>query len=206
MTRGRWSARAVVVATGPFQAPFVPACAGKLAPEIVQVHSSAYRNLAGLPPGRVLVVGSGNSGAQIAEDLTRTHDVTVALGRPQPALPQRLLGRDIFDVLAPLGFLDVPATSPLGRRLRQRDPVIGTDLRRLERAGRLRLASRVRDASGQALLTVDGRRLEVEAVVWATGFQPDYGWLDVPVLDERDHPVHEGGVTGVPGLSFLGLP
>lgn len=153
------------------------------------------------------MVGSGNSGAQIAEELTRTHDVMVALGRKQPVLPQRLLGRDIFDVLDPLGFFDVPSTSPLGRQLRRRDPVIGTDLRRLERAGRLRLTSRIVDASGQALLTVDGRHLEVEGVVWATGFRPDYdGWLDVPVLDERGHPVHQGGVTGVPGVSFLGVP
>lgn len=107
------------------------------------------------------------------------------MGHQQPVLPQRLLGRDIFDVLAPLGFLDVSFTSPLGRRLRRRDPVIGTDLRRLARAGRLRLTPRVQEASG---------------------FRPNYSWLDIPLLDDRGHPVHEGGVTGVPGVSFLGLP
>lgn len=173
---------------------------------MVQLHSSAYRNPAHLPAGRVVVVGSGNSGAQIAAELTRTHKVTVAQGRPQPMLPQRVFGRDIFDVLSTLGLLAVTVTSPLGRFLKRRDPVIGTDLRRLSRAGRLHLAPRIVEADERALVAQDGQRLEAEAVVWATGFRPNYRWLDVGVLDERGHPIHEGGLTGVPGVYFLGLP
>lgn len=198
--------RAVVVATGPFQVPFLPPLAAKLAPDVFQLHSSAYRNPGGLPEGRVLVVGSGNSGAQIAEELTRTHEVTVALGRKQPVLPQRILGRDVFDALELLGVLNVPASSWLGQRLQRRDPVIGTDLRRLERQGRLTLTSRVVDVEGRALIMEAGKRLKADAVVWATGFRPEYSWLDADVLDNRGWPVHIGGVTQVPGLAFVGLP
>lgn len=204
--RHLWRARQVIVATGPFQAPFVPAFATSLSREVFQVHSSAYRNPAQLPAGRVLVVGSGNSGAQIAEELARTHEVTVALGRRQPVLPQRVLGRDIFGVLGPLGFFDVAAGTRLGRWLQRRDPVIGTDLRHLARAGRLKLTARVVGAQAGTLLMEGGGGLEVEAVVWATGFRPEYSWLEVGVLDEHGRPVQRGGLTTVPGLFFLGLP
>lgn len=203
--RGVRHAHAVVVATGPFQTPFVPPVAGGLLSEVVQLHSSAYRNPAGLPQGHVLIVGSGNSGAQIAEELTRTHQVTLALGKWQPALPQRVLGRDLFDVLEPLGFFEVSASSPLGRVLRRRDPVIGTNVRRLARAGQLRVVPRVVGAQGRTVQTADGQQHEVDAVVWATGYRPDYGWLEVDVLDAGGRPLHDGGVTRVPGLYFLGL-
>lgn len=205
-TKGTYHARAVVVATGPFQRPFAPPFASKLAPEVIQIHSDAYRHPGQLPSGRVVVVGSGNSGAQIAEELSVTHDVTVAQGRPQPVLPQRFFGRDIFDVLDPLGFFDVPAASWLGRQLRRRDPVIGTNLRQGAREGRLTLTERIVDAEDRTMLTANGARLRVDAVVWATGFRPDYAWLDVNVLDAAGRPIHQGGVTSVPGLFFLGLP
>jgi len=204
--QGHWTARAVIVATGPFQSPFLPALAQKLTPEVIQLHTSAYRNPTDLPPGRVLVVGSGNSGAQIAKELSHTHQVTVAQGRPQPALPQRLFGRDIFDVLSCLGLLKVDVTSRLGQFLKRRDPVIGTDLRALCRAGQLQLAQRIVDTAGRALITQDGHRLEAGAVVWATGFRPNYSWLDVDVLDDRGYPLQVGGLTAVPRMLFLGLP
>ncbi|PTA66726.1 MULTISPECIES: flavin-containing monooxygenase [Deinococcus] len=204
--QGHWTARAVVVATGPFQTPHTPAFARTLAPDVVQLHSSAYRRPTDLPPGRVVVVGSGNSGAQIAQELSRTHTVTVAQGRPQPALPQRLLGRDIFDGLSALGLLEVKAASPLGRVLQRRDPVIGTNLRYLSRTRQLRLAPRIVGTAGRALITEDGGHLETESVLWATGFRPNYRWLAVDVLNDQGQPMHDGGVTRVPGVFFLGLP
>ncbi|MFC3862471.1 flavin-containing monooxygenase [Deinococcus antarcticus] len=197
--------RAVVVATGPFQVPFIPSLAQGLAAEVVQVHSSAYQHPAQLPPGRVVVVGSGNSGAQIAAELARTHEVILALGRHQPQLPQRVLGRDIFDVLSVLGFFEVPTASWLGRFLRRRDPVIGTDIRHLARSGRVQLMARVTGAEGRTVRSMDGQLVEVDAVVWATGFRPDYRWLDVGVLDAQGRPRHVGGVGAVPGVYFLGL-
>jgi len=122
---GTLHALQVVIATGPFGTPWTPDASRHLT--LPQLHSSAYRRPAQLPPGEVLVVGSGNSGAQIAEELTATHPVTLALGRPQPFLPQCPLHRDIFDWAQWLRILDIPITSPLGRKLRRRDPVIGTN-------------------------------------------------------------------------------
>jgi putative flavoprotein involved in K+ transport len=115
-------ARQVMVATGPFQVPFVPAVGGRLDPGVIQLHSNDYRNPGALPAGRVLVVGAGNSGCQIAKELIATHEVELAIGDPNPALPQRPLGRDIWWWAGGLGFDRVTAGSRLGRRLAGRDP------------------------------------------------------------------------------------
>jgi putative flavoprotein involved in K+ transport len=86
----------VVVATGPFQVPFVPLAADKLDPAVTQVHSAAYRNPQAFPDGPVLVVGGGNSGFQIAEELAVTRTVDLSIATRYPMLPQRLGGRDLF--------------------------------------------------------------------------------------------------------------
>ncbi|HMQ33401.1 MAG TPA: FAD-dependent oxidoreductase [Chloroflexaceae bacterium] len=200
-----YAARSVVVATGPFQQPFTPPFAADLAPTILQLHSSAYRNPGQLPPGPVLVVGAGNSGVQIAEELAQTHEVTLAVGKRPPTLPQRLLGRDIFWWLHRLGLMQVPASSLLGRRMRRLDPLIGTDLGRLTRERRVRLVGRALGASGATVRFADGQDAPFASVIWATGFRPSYVWLDVPVLDPHGTPVHQRGVTEVPGFYFVGL-
>jgi putative flavoprotein involved in K+ transport len=198
-------AQAVVVATGPFQQPYIPPFAANLAPTVVQLHSSAYRNPGQLPPGPVLVVGAGNSGAQIAAELAAERDVTLAVGKRPPALPQRLLGRDIFWWLHRFGLMQVPASSLIGRRMRRLDPLIGADLGRLAREQRVRLVGRALDASGAMVRFADGQDASFASVIWATGFRPSYDWIDVPVLDPHGTPVHQHGVTEVPGLFFIGL-
>ena len=103
---------------------------------MTQLHSADYRNPQGLPDGPVLVVGAGNSGLQIAEELAATRQVDVSVGERAPVLPQRLLGRDLFWWLTRLGFMRVNSDSRLGRRMRARGEfVIGTNRRRLHRAG-----------------------------------------------------------------------
>jgi len=201
-----FEARQVVIATGPFQTPVVPAFAQKLSPAIAQLHSAEYRNPAQLPEGDVLVVGAGNSGAQIAEELAPTRRVHLAMGRRQPFLPQEFMGKTIFYWLKALGILDVTVDSPLGRWLRTRDPLFGTDLRRLRREHGLVLMPRVTDADAERVHFADGRSLQVSSIIWATGFRSDYGWVDLPVFDAQGRPVHRRGVTSAPGLYFLGLP
>ena len=122
----------VVVATGPFNQPRTPPFAGQLAPEVFQVHSAGYRRPSDVPDGRVLVVGGGNTGFQIARELSAGHAVQLAIGSRQTPLPQRLLGRDIFWWLTKLGMLNTTADSWLGRRLRDRDTLIGSSPRELE--------------------------------------------------------------------------
>jgi putative flavoprotein involved in K+ transport len=195
----------VVVATGPFQVPFVPPMAARLDPSVTQVHSADYRHPQALPDGPVLVVGGGNSGFQIAEELAATRTVDLSIATTYPMLPQRLGGRDLFWWLTRLGLLKVTVTSRPGRRMSRRDFVIGTNRRRLERAG-VRFRPRLVDADGRTVRFADHRLLEdVGVVVWATGYRPDYAWIHVPGVVREGQVVHRRGVTEVPGLYFLGL-
>jgi putative flavoprotein involved in K+ transport len=201
-----YRARLVVVATGPFQVPFVPPPAATLDPSVTQVHSADYRNPQALPEGPVLVVGGGNSGFQIAEELAATRQVDLSIAAKYPMLPQRLGGRDLFWWLTRLGVMRVTAGSRLGRRVQARGEfVIGTNRRRVERAG-VRFRPRLVDAEGRTVRFADHSLLEdVGVVVWATGYRPDYAWIQVPGVVREGQVVHRRGVTEVPGLYFLGL-
>jgi putative flavoprotein involved in K+ transport len=200
-----YTARAVIVATGPFQTPFTPPLAAGLDASVIQVHSGAYRSPDALPAGPALVVGGGNSGFQIAEELAATRPVELSIGSAYPALPQRLLGRDLFWWLTRLGLMRVTAESRLGRRLQARETLIGTGRRGLQRAG-VRFRPRLVDAAGRTVRFADGTSREVDVVVWATGYRPDYAWIDVPGVLRDGRVIHTRGVTEVPGLYFLGLP
>ena len=198
-------ARQVVVATGPFQVPFVPPPARELDTSVTQVHTSAYRNPASLPAGPVLVVGGGNSGLQIAKELASSRSVDVSQGSSPPMLPQRFLGKDLFWWLTRFGLQARPADSRLGRRMQARgDFVIGTSRRKLRQAG-VRFRPRLAEAEGRTVRFADGSPLDVGVVIWATGFRSDYSWIDVPGIVADGRVVHQRGVTDVPGLYFLGL-
>ena len=206
-TRGSFRARQVVVATGPFQAPVVPSLAADLEGHVRQVHSSAYRSADALPGERVLVVGGGNSGLQIALELAASREVGVAFGGKQPMVPQRPLGKDLFWWLSRTGLITLPGTSPVARRLRERggDLVIGTSMRDLRRAG-ITTHPRLVGVNGTTVRFEDGSTWEPDTVVWATGFRRDFTWIDVPGAVEGGEPVHDRGRSQVPGLSFIGLP
>ena len=171
----RLHATHVVVATGPFQVPRRPAFADQLT--VPHVHSADYRTPDDMPEGRVLVVGGGNTGFQLAQELAATHDVHLAVGTRQTPLPQRLLGRDVFDVLHYSGVMRVTAGSPLGRRLRHRDVLIGCGPRSSRRAG-VTLHPRAVAADGARIRFADATTLAVDAVLWATGFTRDHSWID----------------------------
>ncbi|MDF1502127.1 NAD(P)-binding domain-containing protein [Roseisolibacter sp. H3M3-2] len=203
----RFEAEQVVVATGPFQRPRVPDLAAALSPGIHQLHSSQYRSPFDLPDGPALVVGAGNSGAQIALELARFRKVWLA-GRDTGHLPRRLLGRDLFDWLWPV-MTRATADTALGRRLRARaarggDALIGIPERQLREAGVVRVG---RVAAERGGLPVCGdAALQPRVVVWCTGFAPDYAWIDLPVLDARGAPRHRRGeAVDAPGLHFVGL-
>ncbi|GAB3589310.1 NAD(P)/FAD-dependent oxidoreductase [Angustibacter peucedani] len=206
-TGGVITARQVVVATGPFQTPHVPDVATALDASITTLHSSQYRNPDQLPDGPVVVVGAANSGLQIALELAATRPVILAAGSRPPMLPQRVMGQDLFWWLTRTGALTKPADSLVARRMRRRgDLVIGTRPRDLARASitpRLRLTN----VSGRSVHFADGTSTTPSSVVWATGYRPDYNWLDVPgVVDTAGNVRHTRGLTSQPGLAFLGLP
>jgi putative flavoprotein involved in K+ transport len=195
----------VVVATGPFQTPYVPELAGRLAAEVFQTHSTGYRRPGDVPDGTTLVVGGGNTGFQIAKELSALQDVHLSVGSRQRPLPQRFLGRDLFWWLTTLRLFSTTVDSRLGRRLRHRDTLIGSSPRELRSRYGVRLRARAVDASGSTIRFDDGSELEVDAVIWATGYRPDYSWIHLPVLDPEGRLVHRRGVTDIAGLYFVGL-
>jgi putative flavoprotein involved in K+ transport len=213
----RFEADNVIVATGPFQRPRIPAVAAQLAPEIRQLHSSEYRSPFDLPDGPALVVGAGNSGAQIALELARFRKVWLA-GPDTGHLPRRLLGRDLFDWIWPV-VTRATADTRVGRRLRARgtrggDALIGIPERALAEAGVGRVGRLTEVRGGLPVCPggpgkardCRGEVLQPRVVVWCTGFVPDYSWISLPVLDDRGQPRHRRGVaTDAPGLFFLGL-
>ena len=195
----------VVVATGSFQVPSLAAVSGQLEPEVFQIHSTGYRRPSDVPKGDVVVVGGGNTGFQIAKELSASHNVQLAIGSRQTPLPQRILGRDIFWWLTKLGVLEKTVDSRIGRRARDRDTLIGSSSRELKRRYGVGLKPRVVGASGRTLSFADCTELEVDAVIWATGYRPDHSWIEAAVMDSEGSVRHRRGVTDVPGLYFLGL-
>jgi putative flavoprotein involved in K+ transport len=198
------AAHQVVVATGPFQAPHVPAFAADLASNVVQMHSTAYRRPSDVPEGTVVVVGGGNTGFQIAKELSATHAVHLAIGSRQTPLPQRVLGRDLFWWLTKTGLIKKTVESRIGRRASSRDTLIGSSTRDVKRHG-VEVRPRVVGASDRTVTFADGSELDVEVVIWATGYRSEYSWIDVPVFDQDGRVLHRRGVTDSPGLFFLGL-
>jgi putative flavoprotein involved in K+ transport len=195
----------VVVATGPFQVPAMPEIASELAPDVFQTHSAGYLRPSDVPEGRVLVVGGGNTGYQIAEELSATHQVILAVGSRQTPLPQTILGRDLFWWLAKTGLIKKTVDTRIGRRLQHRDTLIGSSPRELRRRYGVELKPRAVGATGRTISFADGSNLDLDAVIWATGYRPDHSWIDLPLLDSGGTLRHRRGVTDIPGLYFLGL-
>jgi putative flavoprotein involved in K+ transport len=172
---------------------------------VLQLHSADYRSPADLPAGRVLVVGGGNTGFQIAAELARSHAVDLAVGSRQAPLPQRLLGRDLFRYAEALGLMTKTADSRIGRRMKADETLVGSSPRAARRQG-IRMRSRATAATGATVTFADGSDVTIATVVWATGFRFDHSFIELPVFDAGGHLEHTRGVTGSPGLSFVGLP
>ena len=208
-TTGRIRARYVVLTPGPYSAPFVPEAAAGLDPSVAQLHSSAYCSPGDLAGQDVLVVGAGNSAAQLAVELSATRHVTVAAPGGMWFLPARVLGISLYWWLWLSGILNGRSSTWISRTVRARgNGIIGKDLQALVAAGRVRMVEqRVVGGRGRAVLLADGTEVETDAVLWCTGYRPDHDWLHVAgVLDEQGAPVHVGGRSPVPGLQWVGQP
>jgi putative flavoprotein involved in K+ transport len=197
----------VVVATGPYQHPKIPDFAAGLDPEVVQLHSSTYRNPNQLPEADVLVVGAGNSGAEISVDLAATRN-TYLSGRNAGYIPIGLIHNRLS-----LWLADRVLTTDtrLGRKMSEahRDrgaPLVRLKPKEIASAG-VELVPRVEGVVDGKPRLADGRVLDVAVVVWATGFRLDFGWIELPIFDDGGYPIHHRGVVdAAPGLYFLGLP
>jgi putative flavoprotein involved in K+ transport len=211
----RFEADNVVVAMASYQEPRIPAFAAELAPGIVQLHSREYRRPSQLRPGGVLVVGAGNSGAEIALEAARAGHPTWLSGRSTGEVPFRIDSMLSRFVLQPLLFRVVfhrllTVDTPMGRKVRPKvisagAPLIRTKAKDLAAAGVMRVGRTTGTRDGRPVLD-GGRVLDVANVVWCTGFHPGFSWIDVPVLDEAGEPRHQRGLLPeAPGLYFVGL-
>ena len=260
-----FTAEQIVIATGGYHTATIPRLAERFPAPIAQLHSSEYKSPDALPPGAVLVVGTGQRGCQIAEDLhlagRRVH--LCVGGAPRTA--RRYRGKDVVDWLADLGYYDLPVHEhPLkervrakanhyvtgrdggrdidlrkfalegmqlhGRLLEVRDGllVFGDDLKKnLDHADEVAesikntidkfIAERGIDAPMEprymplwqppdAAPALDFADAQIGAIIWSMGFRTDYSWIEIPVFDGKSYPVHQRGITSVPGIYFLGLP
>jgi putative flavoprotein involved in K+ transport len=207
----RFTADCVVFAAGFYGTPTVPAFAAELDPRIAQMHSSEYRNPSQLRPGGVLLVGAGNSGADIAMEVSKTHTTWLS-GPDKGQIPLRIehpLRRVVVPILWFVASHVLTVKTPLGRKARPHvlasgAPRIRVKSADLDAAGVEQVPRTVRVEDGLPVLE-DGRVLDAANVIWCTGFRQDYSWIDVPVFDRDGAPVHERGVASEPGLYFLGL-
>jgi putative flavoprotein involved in K+ transport len=209
----QYAAENVVVAMANYQVPKVPEFARQLDPKIVQIHSHDYRNPSQLQEGGVLVVGVGNSGADIGIEVARTHPTWLS-GKESGAIPfpiDGFLGRHIlFRVIRFIGHHVLSMSTPIGRKARPKmlfhsAPLVRVKLKDLTATAIQRVPRVVGVRDGKPLLA-DGQKLDVRNVIWCTGFQPGFSWMDLPIFGERGVPEHDSGiVTQVPGLYFVGL-
>jgi len=212
-TGGAIEARQVVVAMANFQRPRVPSFADELDPEIRQLHAREYRNPGQLREGGVLVVGAGNSGAEIAIDVAPRHRAWLS-GRPTGEIPFDIDTRAARRVLIPLVVRALfhhvlTVDTPIGRKARpgfvgRGGPLVRTSDRDLKRAGVQRVPRTTGVQGGKPVLA-DGRVLDVANVVWCTGYRAGFEWIDAPLPDEHLLTHRHGPDTGVPGLYFVGL-
>jgi putative flavoprotein involved in K+ transport len=209
-----YEAAQVVVASGAFQRPHVPAFAADLDPAIVQVHADEYRNPAQLPEGPVLVVGVSHSGSDLAFELSSSR-TTYLSGKSHGQLPfsvdsriarigwpvVKLVQKHLLTLRTPIGRKIAPAIRDGG------GPLVRHRRGDLLRAGIIWSEARtvgVKDGKPQL---ADGQVLDVASIVWCTGYRPDYGWIRLPVLDEGGWPILvRGAAVHAPGLWFLGVP
>jgi putative flavoprotein involved in K+ transport len=212
----RLSARQVIVATGPFREPNVPAFAAQLDPSIRQLHSHEYRNPTQLRDGPVLVVGLSHSGADIAYEAARAGHRTLLSGRSHGQLPinvtdskRAMLGWPIVEFV----FAKVlTIRTPIGRKMRPEvrkagGPLLRVRLGDLDRAGVERHDVKTVGVRDGRPMLADGTVLDVANVIWATGYRPDYSVVAADVVGDDGWPVEARGVSPtVPGLYFLGVP
>ncbi|HZK61871.1 MAG TPA: NAD(P)-binding domain-containing protein [Anaerovoracaceae bacterium] len=209
---GRFFAKNVIIATGPYQLPYTPELSIQLDTNITQIHSSKYQNPKQIPVNNILVVGAGNSGAEIALDLIKTGKKVWLAGRDVGRVPANspagkfFNGRPIWWIMTHMLTID----TPIGRKMQTNSVHHGTPLGRATRAeiaaAGVTLSPRLSNiVSGKPQLE-NAQIIPAEAVIWATGFKPDYSWIKMPIFDAKGYPVHDRGVIKkAAGLYFIGL-
>jgi putative flavoprotein involved in K+ transport len=204
-------AKNVIIATGAFNNPYRPAFSQQIDPGILQLHSVDYRNPNSIPVQSVLVVGAGNSGAEISLELAKMGKQVWLSGRDVGRIPADKVGR-LFGGRLYWWFLHkvMSIRTPIGRRMKANVLAHGNPLIRASReevaAAGVQLTSRLSSVSDGKPQVEGAQTIPAQGIIWATGFRPDYRWIDIPIFDENGRPRHERGIVkDAPGVYFVGM-
>ncbi|WP_077605150.1 flavin-containing monooxygenase [Oceanobacillus sojae] len=197
-----YTAKQVVIATGAFHNPFVPNVQEGTAG--FEIHASKYQNPSQIPNGNVLIVGAGNTGVQIAAELSKTHQVTLSQSNPMKHVPQNIAGRSLFWLLETFLIGRAKADSFIGKMLREREPLIGNDYKTVQ--NNVEIGDRLKEIKDDNAYFNNGISKQVQNVIWTTGYRNDYSWIQIDgILNGHGELLHHFGVTNVAGLYFIGL-
>lgn len=200
-------ARKVIMATGSFQSPYIPSIQHDKV-TLPQLHSSSYIEPDALHDGTVLIVGGGNSGAQIATELSKEREIILAISHSPKFLPLQVFNKSIFYWLEKLQLLYAGTNTIRGRVFqRQNDPIFGKELKRAIENQRVQLKPRLTEIVGKQASFFDGSTMKIDQIIWATGFIPSYELIHIDgAIDKHGNPLHDRGISPVDGLYYIGLP
>lgn len=205
---GALKAKQVIIATGPFHIPYTPPFHTKIDASIFQIHSDYYKNPTQLRQGNTLVVGGGDSGYQILDEISKTdRDVYFSGDTDVKTLPQEFLGKTLWWWFTKTCYLSFSKTSWLGKKISDsKQPVIGVDVKEILNRENVIPVGKTEDAKQETIITEKAKLTGIKNIIWATGYRPKFDWIEGLELDKNGYPVHERGVGNVEGLYFIGLP
>ena len=201
-------ARNVIVATGPFHIPYTPPFSKKLDPDILQIHSNYYKNTEQLQEGKAMVVGAGDSGFQILDEVSSSdREVYFSGNTDVKVLPQDFLGKTLWWWFTKTGFLSFSRDTWLGRKIsNSKQPVIGIDVPGILKRDNVTAVGKTRNAEGNVVITENKNIKGLKNIIWATGYRPNFAWIEDLELAKNGYPKHYRGVSNIDGLYFIGLP
>lgn len=207
--KGEYYSYRVVVATGPFHIPYTPRFSEKISKAIQQSHSNYYQSPNKLKKGATMVVGAGDSGFQIVDEISShtTHKVYFAGNTKVSTLPQEILGKTLWWWFTKLGYLSFSRNSWLGKYISNgKQPIIGTDVKNILKKENVIPVGKCLDADEEVIVTEKNELTDVVNIIWATGYRPNFNWIEGLELDKDGYPKHHRGISNIKGLYFIGLP
>ena len=206
---GMLEADHVIVATGPFHIPYTPPCHTKLSSSVLQMHSNYYKGIHQLQEGDALVVGGGDSGYQILNEISKDGSRTVYFSGNTnvKSIPQQFLGKTIWWWFTLIGFLSYTKYSWIGKKINSStQPVIGTDVKEILSRKNVIAVGRTKDALHEEMFFETKKISTIKNIIWATGYRPNFKWIEGLELDANSYPKNYRGVSNITGLYFIGLP
>lgn len=206
---GEIEAQHVIVATGPFHTPYTPPCHTKISDSVLQMHSNYYKGAHQLQDGAALVVGGGDSGYQILDEISKDETRTVYFSGDTnvKSIPHQILGKTLWWWFTLIGFLSYHKYSWIGKKISSiTQPVIGTNVEEILSRKNVISVGRTKDALHEEIIFENEKVSSIENIVWATGYRPNFKWIEGLELDGDSYPKNYRGVSNIEGLYFIGLP